>query len=133
MHACEYLNDTLTGGNTVCEIPGNATNCPFLRFTHTTDSFLTCTFNCTSSELIYWNSTFMQCIPSCPAAAQYIQLDNKTCNTTCDPELFFYNFTKSNPHCVTAAYCVFPVTKIINSTYSDYADCEITCKLVTGN
>jgi len=133
VHTCEYLNDTLTGGNTVCEIPGNATNCPFLRFTHITDSFLTCTFNCTSSELIYWNSTFMQCIPSCPAAAQYIQLDNKTCNTTCDPELFFYNFTKNNPHCVTASYCVYPyTTRILNSTYDNYYDCEVTCELVTG-
>ena len=72
LSACGYRNSTLTGGNTVCETPGNATNCPFLFHARASDAFLTCVSECQESELLFTNGSFVQCVASCPAQAQYI-------------------------------------------------------------
>ena len=55
--SCEYLNTTLINGNQVCETPGNLTNCPFLKQAQTTDAFLTCVDNC-STTFLYYNNSF---------------------------------------------------------------------------
>ena len=44
--------------------------------------------------------------------------------------MFNYNSSRSNPQCTTN--CAFPFTKITNTTYGGYFDCESTCQIATG-
>ena len=115
---------------TICETPGDTTFCHFLKFAQVSDTFLTCVSACLATELVYTNSTFSQCVTSCPAAAKYIQLDQTSCGSTCSTGFFSYNTSRSNPQCL--ATCPFPLTKITNATYSGYKDCESTCTIATG-
>ena len=72
LSSCDYRNATQDGGNTVCEVAGNGTNCPFLKFDNVNDTFLTCVSSCSASDLRYANGTFTQCVYSCPSVAKYI-------------------------------------------------------------
>jgi len=47
--------------------------------------------------------------------------------------LFTYNTSRSNPQCVSSSFCAFPKTKIQNSTFDDYYDCEVTCDIAAGS
>ena len=126
------MNSTTVNSTSItdCETPANATNCPYLKKVNAGDSFLTCVSACLATELVYTNTSFQQCITSCPAAAQYIQVDGATCGTTCASGFFSYNVSRSNPQCL--ASCAFPLTKIANATYGGYYDCETTCQTATG-
>ena len=97
--SCDYVNATSVNSTsvTICETPGDATFCHFLKFAQVSDTFLTCVSACLATELVYTNSTFSQCVTSCPADAKYIQVDQTSCGTTCSTGFFSYNTSRSNP------------------------------------
>jgi hypothetical protein len=72
--SCNYVNTTSVDSTSVlvCELTSDSTNCPYLKFAQVSDAFLTCVSACLSSELVYTNASFSQCVTSCPAAAKYI-------------------------------------------------------------
>ena len=85
-----------------------------------------CSTACLSSQ--FKNGTI--CVASCPTTAKYIQTDGVTCGAACSTGFFSYNATLKAPIC--QATCAFPRTKIINSTYNNYSQCELTCSAING-
>ncbi|CAL5991616.1 Conserved_hypothetical protein [Hexamita inflata] len=107
---CNFRNFT---NNSICEIQGNATNCPKY---YNSSSFYICRFNCTG----YYDAA-NECVSICPANLPFISADSLTCVAACK----FY-ITSPSLKCVSS--CAFPNGLYNNTAYqNNYSQCVTQC------
>ncbi|CAL6026053.1 Cysteine-rich_membrane protein 2 [Hexamita inflata] len=110
--SCNYRNHTKIG--IICEQQTDFINCP--KRMEVEPGIFQCFDKCPLNKL----ELSSVCISSCPADNIYIQLDGRSCSTSCQPGEMIKVY-KTEVQCV--AQCVYPFKVISQSVYGSYSQC----------